>query len=220
MKSIDQHYSDAIAESYDRDRVDSDRWRLERDIIVPLLRVIPEGSTVLDIAAGTGRWLPIYAEQRLRPILLDSSEDMLAHARTKAANLRLPVTIIVESALANAAFPTSDYAITTNFLNWIPLHSLAAVMMKIRDARIPRAIFMTTYLPADLPPRRANAARAAIRDKNRAVLEGRRDRGIYHLHEEAELRAILHDTGWSISSEHQISQKGGRRNVMFVASIA
>jgi ubiquinone/menaquinone biosynthesis C-methylase UbiE len=84
MKAIENTYTGEYARNYNSSRTHSIEWIRENNAIEPMLRMIGQSQTVLDIAAGTGRWLHIYAEIGARPTLLDASRDMLDQAQLKA----------------------------------------------------------------------------------------------------------------------------------------
>lgn len=84
-KQIERVYTGHVAANYDAVRGNSDRWAREAEVIEPLLRTISAGTKLIDVAAGTGRWLNIYREIGLDATLLDSSADMLSVAKEKAA---------------------------------------------------------------------------------------------------------------------------------------
>ncbi len=92
-----RHMFDTISPRYDMvNRVMTFRldvlWRKKTMKALAL----PAGSTILDLAAGTGDFCRELEEQGLRPIGMDLSFGMLHHARTKAPlaqcdALRLPI---------------------------------------------------------------------------------------------------------------------------------
>lgn len=214
MKKIDHVYTGNVAEKYDKLRVGSERWARENSAIEPLLSRIPAGSRVLDIAAGTGRWLTLYSALKVRPILVDSSGDMLSIAKAKADELGLETSIIVGSALDATPFPEADWAVTTNFLNWISLRDVEKVLSKVAAAKIPSLTFMITYLPCKLTLRESLGARRKVLKNNFRSWLGVREKGIYHLHNEAEVRAMLARVGIEVAQETKIFLTEGRQNVV------
>lgn len=87
-QSIPQHgaakYVGAVASGYDGKRANDPKWTIEQQIIEGWINELPDGSTVLDAPAGTGRWLGIFARKKLDAYCLDRSEDMLNQAMAKA----------------------------------------------------------------------------------------------------------------------------------------
>ena len=51
MKNIDTVYTGAMAAKYDRVRTESKRWLREAEVIGPMLRSLPEGASLIDVAA-------------------------------------------------------------------------------------------------------------------------------------------------------------------------
>jgi len=76
-------YRGAIAEGYDKKRESQPRWIAEQQIIETALRMLPDGSTVLDAPIGTNRFIDVIREKGHKLIGLDISEDMLRQAQTK-----------------------------------------------------------------------------------------------------------------------------------------
>lgn len=218
MKLIDHVYTGACAKAYDETRIGSRRWQRESFIIEPVLRAMKPGSTILDIAAGTGRWLNIYRELSASVILLDTSEDMLAQAKLKAKNLNLAVDTLLRSALDEVAFPSADCAVVTNFLNWINIENVKKVLTKTQKAGIRDLRFMITYLPHSSSADDVRNAKADVDKNNLSVRMGVRDKGIYYLHEEHEVMRIILGAGLIVHSEDIIVDLKGRRNVFIWSS--
>ena len=218
MKSIDRVYTGRYAEDYDLDRTGSERWAHEDRVIRPLLAGIRPGQTVLDIAAGTGRWLPAYREVGAKPILLDSSIDMLRQAEAKAEELGFDVSVRQQSALSAEPFPDADWAVSTRFFNWIPLPGVESVLRKLLAARVQSVLFTITFEPADLDAAESQALRRRMRTKNLRSLLRLRKKGVYHLHRERDVRSLLARLGLSIDHEDVILEAGGRRTVAIRAT--
>ncbi len=215
MKVIDQVYTGSCAAEYDQRRANKERWRREAAIIEPILRAIPTGSSILDVAAGTGRWLGIYTERGLKPTLLDASADMLEIAKAKADAAGIPVSIVQQSAIGPESFPTgATWLIITNFLNWIPLSDVGGVLAKARRAKIAHAIIMITYLAPSLSVWGAFMTRAEVYANNLKSRLGFRDKGIFHLHTRDEVVALFSQVGFTVESETEIRTVGGRKNVL------
>lgn len=220
MRKIDNIYTGAYARSYEADRVGTVEWAREQEIIGPMLHVIKRGDIVLDIAAGTGRWLPVYAEIGAKPILLDVSEGMLVQAKKAAHDLGLEVSTIVQSALDAPKFPNADWAVTTRFLNWVPLRSAREVLEKCVAANIKNFLLMVTYLPAATSRARALKHRLTTFKRNIKSALGWRKKGIYYLSSEQEVRDMIQQAGLAVKVERVISDTGRRRNVLIWATRA
>lgn len=220
MKNIDTVYTGAMAAKYDRVRAGGARWTREAEVIEPLLRSIPPGTRLLDVAAGTGRWLPLYQEQGLAPVLVDSSQDMLAQAAAKAKGLGLSVRIVCESALAPTPFPEATHAVVTNFFNWISIQDVETVLRKIIAARIKHILFMISYFPDNAGPLLRFRKNLSLGYRNFRSRMGWKEKGHYHLHAESEVRQLLDRLGLVIQAERLIVSARYKRNVMIDAAVA
>jgi ubiquinone/menaquinone biosynthesis C-methylase UbiE len=216
MKKIDRVYTGRYAEKYEAQRSGSERWKREEAVLGPLLatRIHPE-EIVLDIAAGTGRWLPAYAEARAKPILLDSSVDMLQQAKAKADGMGLDISIIAQSALSREPFPAADFAVVTRFFNWISLSAVEAVLRKMIATGARGLLFTISFEPAGLDAETAREVRRYMRSKNLKSLLRLRRKGVYHLHREEDVRSLLAKLGLAIEHEELLHQRSGRRTVLF-----
>jgi ubiquinone/menaquinone biosynthesis C-methylase UbiE len=76
-------YHGQVAENYDRDRVGEPIWQQEQAWVENWARAIPEGATVLDLPAGTGRFIGLLQARGARVHAVDISEDMLAALRAR-----------------------------------------------------------------------------------------------------------------------------------------
>jgi hypothetical protein len=217
VKNIDAVYTGRTAAKYDLSRGGSARWKREADVIEPMLRSIPRGARLIDIAAGTGRWVPVYGELELSPVLIDSSNDMLKQAKQKAAELGLDIQIVCESALAPTPFPSAQYAVVTNFFNWISLRDVEAVLQKVIAAGVSRILFMISFFPADASLMRTFEKSLAYGYKNFRSSIGWHEKGHYFLHSEQDLRAMLRRLGLTINAENLIVKQRYKRNVMIDA---
>lgn len=218
MRRIDDIYTGDCARTYDADRLASIEWTREELAIEPMLHAIKSGETVLDLAAGTGRWLPVYAAIGAQPILLDVSRDMLHQAKARALELSLDISVSTQSALDGPAFPHAQWAVITRFFNWIPLASVKSVLQRCLEAKVENFLFMITYLPDSVGLPMSVRTRFTTFRRNVSSKLGRREKGIYFLHSETKLRRMLNKLGLTIEVERVISDRRGRRNVMIRAS--
>jgi SAM-dependent methyltransferase len=214
-KKIDDVYTGSVAAKYDEVRGKLPRWKSEAAIIEPILRTIPRGSTLLDVAAGTARWLPIYKELDLTVTLTDASADMLAIAAEKARALGVPATVRRISAIDAEPFPSAQTVVTTNFLNWISLPDVEIALRKMRQTGAETLLLMIAYIPENWPRSKRAQARVRIGWKNLRSRIGIREKGIYHLHDEKDVRAMFRRLGLEIVEETTISETPKKR-VSFV----
>jgi len=81
------YQSEEAAETYDRIRFDSFKGKLadkrEKEIIGKFLKVLPEGSLVLDLACGTGRITEFLLSKGYKVCGVDISKEMLKVARER-----------------------------------------------------------------------------------------------------------------------------------------
>jgi SAM-dependent methyltransferase len=219
MKNIDVVYTGKTAEKYDPSRGGSTRWKREADVIVPMLRSIPRGASLIDIAAGTGRWLPIYGELGLSPVLIDSSNDMLKQAVQKAAALGLDIRTVCGSALSPDPFPSAQFAVVTNFFNWISLRDVEAVIQKVIAAGVSRILFMISFFPTGGGLMHTIRKNISFGYRNFRSRIGWREKGHYFLHPERDVRAMFRRLGLSINAENLVATHRYKQNVMIDATI-
>jgi ubiquinone/menaquinone biosynthesis C-methylase UbiE len=79
-------YRRATAANYERRRAGQGRWKAEHEAVAEWLR--GARGAVLDVPVGTGRFIPLYEEMKLRYTGLDVSEDMLEIARPRVRSRR------------------------------------------------------------------------------------------------------------------------------------
>ncbi len=75
-------YRGEAAAKYLEERIKQKSWHLEQSIIRQLLRNVPDGSSVLDVPFGTGRFVKMYLQKNMIIYGVDISKDMLLSART------------------------------------------------------------------------------------------------------------------------------------------
>ena len=129
-------YRGDVAARYDDKRAEKDvTWR-DQAIVENYLSKIAPGSPVLDIPAGTGRFIQFCLNRGLRYTGVDISADMLEVARTKVpagANVELTVADARALPFEDDAF---DYAIIIKFIKWLPtVETLTEVLREIKELR-------------------------------------------------------------------------------------
>lgn len=216
-KKIDDVYTGSVASKYDEVRNRLPRWKREASVIEPVLRGIPSGSSVLDVAAGTARWLPVYKDLALKVTLTDASADMLAIAAEKAKSLGVEARVEQISAIDDTPFPPAETVVTTNFLNWISLADVEICLRKMRQTGAGTFLLMIAYIPQDWSATKRLRARLRISWKNLRTRLGIREKGIYRLHDEQDVRAMFRRVGLTMVDEAVIEENAKKR-VTFVTA--
>lgn len=114
-------YQGGIAANYDRDRQGEPVWQQEQAWVEGWAQAIPAGAKVLDLPAGTGRFIGILRARGARVHAVDISEDMLAELRRAWPNEGDGLTI--ERADAEAlpfADNSFDFAVCWRLLHLLP----------------------------------------------------------------------------------------------------
>ena len=84
--NLEEKYKGRTATEYLAKRVDAPHWRREQEVVREMLEAA-NGSRVVDVPVGTGRFLEFYKALRLDAVGLDISPDMLNEARACAKTL-------------------------------------------------------------------------------------------------------------------------------------
>jgi ubiquinone/menaquinone biosynthesis C-methylase UbiE len=81
---LDQRYKGEVADTYLSRRIRQPHWKIEQKIVWKLLKSIAlkEGSPVVDVPVGTGRFFDFYERLGYNVTGYDISEDMLRHAKS------------------------------------------------------------------------------------------------------------------------------------------
>ena len=127
------YYKDDVAEQYDTVRKRSPRWNREIEIVCDAVSRFEEGTTVLDVAFGTGRFLHCYVEQNHPAIGVDISSDMLREARANVGPADAASAMLLGDAeklpLANLSV---DYLVCMRLLNWVPMAVLSRMVSEFQ----------------------------------------------------------------------------------------
>lgn len=123
-------YHGRKAETYDAIRVKQERWHLENAIVSRYL--VNAKGPLLDVPVGTGRYLPLYAQLRIKNVTgIDSSESMVKLAKRK--NSKCKANLLVGSAydLGVVTSKTFKTAVVVRFLDLIPWESVHRAMTQL-----------------------------------------------------------------------------------------
>lgn len=125
-------YQGSIAANYDRDRVGEPVWQCEQAWFEAWSAGVPAGARVLDLPAGTGRFVGLLRARGARVHAVDISEDMLAELRrnwpAEGENL------VVERADAEAlpyAPGTFDFVVCWRLFHLLPPAACERVLREL-----------------------------------------------------------------------------------------
>lgn len=112
---------------YDEKRENKSATQRDQAIVESFLSNVPDRSSVLDLPAGTGRFIEFCVGRGLLYTGIDISKDMLEVARTKIPLDSSNVELTVADARA-LPFPDDsfDYAIVIKFVKWLPTVEILA----------------------------------------------------------------------------------------------
>ena len=122
-------YRGVIASRYDEDRTVEAIWSVEQDYVGRWVAGLPRDGTVLDVPAGTGRFLGFFQQRGLKVHALDVSPDMVAEIHRRYPALVQGAQIAVGDA-EHLALPDQsvDYVISWRFFHLIPAHVAERVL--------------------------------------------------------------------------------------------
>ena len=121
MDILKERYLGSGASSYNRKRHASPRWQKEHEIVRRYVEQFA-GMSVLDLPAGTGRFIPLYKEFDCKMIGVDISPDMLKEAEAEAERDGYMAGTYVEANVieVDPATIEADLGVCMRFLNWLP----------------------------------------------------------------------------------------------------
>lgn len=220
MPRLAQVYTGEFAKNYDQDRETKKNWQIEQRTVEAELAAIRPGERVLDIAAGTGRWLTTYKLQGARVTLADISADMLALAHQKAEELDFPATLLEMDALGAPAYPPTDWLVCTRFFVWISMADIERVLAKAKAAGARKFVVLVHYLEDNQSP--INMARAYARYFVRGIRTrlGLTTRAKTFIHRETALRGVIAGCGLTIERETVIDRRYDRTYAIFTLTTA
>lgn len=157
------------ARNYERTRSSNPKWAIEQEVFGDLVSQFADGSTVLDVPFGSGRFADVYQRKHLSVIGIDSSTDMLA----EAGRLRSETTAGFDLRIGDArhlplADASVDLVVCCRFLVGIVSFGdarkvLAEFRRVVRTAAIIDLAVRDDHLPAlRYPPRRTAPMNAKL----------------------------------------------------------
>jgi ubiquinone/menaquinone biosynthesis C-methylase UbiE len=122
-------YDSAIANAYERDRINEPMWQWEQDFVGEYVSKLKDGSSILDLPCGTGRFIPYYCGINAHICAADISEDMLQLAGKKAEDLDCKVKLSQEDAeKLNFTDASFDYLISWRFFHLLPFKVIERIV--------------------------------------------------------------------------------------------
>jgi SAM-dependent methyltransferase len=172
----------STAQEYDHARFDYlwgrvYRWREENGIL-RALRGVPPGSTVLDVACGTGRVTALLRRNGFRAIGCDISMPMMMVGRQRMTSLGYEVPFVASDAL-HLPYSSKCFDVTTCIGLLMHLDTDARVAILRELARVTRQRLVVQY------------GRAQPINRARARITGRRPGGVRYPVSETEMQMDL-----------------------------
>jgi len=117
-------YTGKVAATYESKRHKSLKWKEENKAVAALLGSI-SCETLLDVAAGTGRFVSLYESMGIQSLGLDISQDMLVNARHRGMN------VVCGDILTYESKRTFDVVLCVRLLNWFDKTDMAAALVRL-----------------------------------------------------------------------------------------
>jgi ubiquinone/menaquinone biosynthesis C-methylase UbiE len=178
MTILGAEYRGRKASEYDEKRGKQKKWHEENTIVESYLRVA--SGSVLDVPVGTGRYLGSYARMK-RIVGIDTSEEMLALARTKSKKAELAIGDATCLKFIDNEF---DTVVCVRLLHLMNEKNMRAALREV--CRVAKS---TVVLTAQLG--------AAFRAGHEVAT-----------HDERAFRALIKKLGWRVTEEKRITAAG------------
>lgn len=214
-------YRGEIASRYDEHRTVEAVWAVEQEFLRKWTETLAPGATLLDIPAGTGRFVEFYLVRGLRVHAWDISADMIAEVRRRfpAAGDALDARVgdAEKLALADGAV---DHVVCWRFFHLIPVAVMDGVLREFR--RVTRGSVLLQVF-AVRPVGMRITAWQKVKDRLRPWWRRLRSKGSQpwahitsYAHREENLLAAFARTGWSVAETHTIAEQDGLPTRVFV----
>lgn len=128
--------NDAV--NYEAKRINKSKWIGEDRKVKKYLNDLSEGTSILDIPCGTGRFFPFYRERGFKVLGMDISPDMIAEAQKRTGDI---IAVEVGSIFNIGLFKEFDVVLCVRFLNLIEPEDLKSALAEMQNAARSRVIF-------------------------------------------------------------------------------
>ena len=147
MDDLSKRYVGGTAAQYEHIRASGKKWAAENRAVEQLLTCVPEGSRILDVPVGTGRFIPYYKDRHFETYGIDASADMIAQARARASDVGLEV-LLDEGDIRALPFADGffDLAVCIRFLNLIDSQFVDAALRELVRVSRDKVLIGIRYL--------------------------------------------------------------------------
>lgn len=201
-RGLADYYYGRSAERYEVGRAKQEEWRKQdRAVKAALSTIDAEGpvSAVLDLPCGTGRWIPLFADQPIDYTGVDVSADMIVEARKKLTSDSKLVACFTQADVF-AYLPNNpqrwDLVISTRFLQFWGTRPALTILRGLCGAT-------TRWILVDVSYRNMSAARELMhpsRVRHQTTKRWNRMRGgrATQAHARRKLLAVLNAEGFTV----------------------
>lgn len=123
-------YTGSVASGYDAKRVESPKWAAEQAIIEGIIDAMPNGSLILDVPVGTGRYIAAYERNNHKWFGVDMSSDMLAEANAKVTKPELAQLQTGDA--TNLLIQDVDLSIMCRLTRWLNPEQRTAALKELQ----------------------------------------------------------------------------------------
>lgn len=139
----DKYHGD-VSKGYDAKRESQPKWVWEQQVIEKWLSELPEGSWVLDIPCGTGRFIPFYEEHGLWCHAVDKSEDQIYEAIAKRKKSDQSIQFEVDDVRTYGLWPDAVHtALMIRLTRWLSPEDCQKAIRNLQRIAKHRVIFTT-----------------------------------------------------------------------------